>query len=211
MIQVILVDDHALMRSGIKRMLADIPGIDVMAEASSGEEAILLVRQRKPDVVLMDVNMPGIGGLEATRKLLQIAPAIKIIAVTVHGNEPFPNQFMQAGAAGYLTKDCGIDEIVRAIETVYKGGRYIAPGIAQSLALSLLPGAAESPFDKLSSREMQVMLMVAKGIKVPDISDKLCLSPKTVNTYRYRLFEKLGVQGDVELAHLAMRYRMIED
>ncbi len=211
MIQVILVDDHALVRSGIKRMLADVPGIDVIAEASSGEEAILLVRQCKSDVVLMDVNMPGIGGLEATRKLLQIDPAIKIIVVTVHGNEPFPNHFMQAGAAGYLTKDCGIDEIVRAIETVYKGGRYIAPAIAQSLALSLLPGAAESPFDKLSSREMQVMLMVAKGIKVPDISDKLCLSPKTVNTYRYRLFEKLGVQCDVELTHLAMRYRMIED
>lgn len=211
MIQVILVDDHALVRSGIKRMLADVSGIDVIAEASSGEEAILLVRQCKSDVVLMDVNMPGIGGLEATRKLLQIDPTIKIIVVTVHGNEPFPNHFMQAGAAGYLTKDCGIDEIVRAIETVYKGGRYIAPAIAQSLALSLLPGAAESPFDKLSSREMQVMLMVAKGIKVPDISDKLCLSPKTVNTYRYRLFEKLGVQGDVELTHLAMRYRMIED
>ncbi len=211
MIQVILVDDHALVRSGIKRMLADVPGVDVIAEASSGEEAILLVRQCKSDVVLMDVNMPGIGGLEATRKLLQIDPTIKIIVVTVHGNEPFPNHFMQAGAAGYLTKDCGIDEIVRAIETVYKGGRYIAPAIAQSLALSLLPGAAESPFDKLSSREMQVMLMVAKGIKVPDISDKLCLSPKTVNTYRYRLFEKLGVQGDVELTHLAMRYRMIED
>ncbi len=211
MIQVILVDDHALVRGGIKRMLADVSGIDVIAEASSGEEAILLVRQCKSDVVLMDVNMPGIGGLEATRKLLQIDPTIKIIVVTVHGNEPFPNHFMQAGAAGYLTKDCGIDEIVRAIETVYKGGRYIAPAIAQSLALSLLPGAAESPFDKLSSREMQVMLMVAKGIKVPDISDKLCLSPKTVNTYRYRLFEKLGVQGDVELTHLAMRYRMIED
>ncbi|MBI2779399.1 MAG: UvrY/SirA/GacA family response regulator transcription factor [Gammaproteobacteria bacterium] len=211
MIQVILVDDHALVRSGIKRMLADIPGIDVIAEAGSGEEAILLVRQGKPDVVLMDVNMPGNGGLEATRKLLLIDPTIKIIAVTVHGNEPFPSHFMQAGAAGYLTKDCGIDEIVRAIETVYKGGRYIAPGVAQNLALSLLPGGAESPFDKLSSREMQVMLMVAKGIKVPDISDKLCLSPKTVNTYRYRLFEKLGVQGDVELTHLAMRYRMIED
>ncbi|MEQ6342326.1 MAG: UvrY/SirA/GacA family response regulator transcription factor [Gammaproteobacteria bacterium] len=211
MIQVVLVDDHALVRSGIKRMLADVPGIDVIAEVGSGEEAVLLVRQCKPDVVLMDVNMPGIGGLGATRKLLQIDPTIKIIVVTVHDSEPFPNHFMQAGAAGYLTKDCGIDEIVRAIETVYKGGRYIAPAIAQSLALSLLPGAAESPFDKLSSREMQVMLMVAKGIKVPDISDKLCLSPKTVNTYRYRLFEKLGVQGDVELTHLAMRYRMIED
>ncbi|MDX1252795.1 MAG: helix-turn-helix domain-containing protein, partial [Gammaproteobacteria bacterium] len=121
-----------------------------------------------------------------------------------------PSRFMQVGAAGYLTKGCGVDELVRAIETVHKGGRYLAGEVAQGMALSLLPGGEESPFEKLSERELQVMLMVAKGWKVADISDKLCLSPKTVNTYRYRLFEKLGVQGDVDLTHLAMRYGVID-
>ncbi len=210
MIQIMLVDDHALVRAGIKRMLVDVPGVSVVAEVDSGEEAIRLCRQSRPDVVLMDVNMPGIGGLEAARKLLLSDPTLKIIAVTVHGNEPFPSRFMQVGAAGYLTKGCGVDELVRAIETVHKGGRYLAGEVAQGMALSLLPGAEESPFDKLSERELQVMLMVAKGWKVADISDKLCLSPKTVNTYRYRLFEKLGVQGDVDLTHLAMRYGVID-
>ena len=209
MIQILLVDDHDLVRAGLKRILEDVKNIKVIGEACTGEEAIQMVRLRKPDVVIMDVNMPGIGGLETTRKILQIDANIKIIVVTVHVEEPYPTRLLEAGAAGYLTKSCAVDEIVMAIQSVAKGERYVSADIARQVALSMLPGGKRSLFEKLSQREMQVMLMVTQGQSIQDISDRLCLSPKTVSTYRYRLYEKLAVENDVELTHLAMRHGMI--
>jgi len=211
MIHVMIVDDHELVRTGIRRLLDDAPGIKVVAEAACGEDAITLVRQHRPNVVLMDVNMPGIGGLETTRKLMQIDPDLKVIVVTVHTDEPFPTRLLEAGAYGYLTKGCAVDEIIKAIKSVFMGKRYVASDVAQQLALSILPGGEQSPFDSLSQRELQVMLMVTQGIKVQDIANKLHLSPKTISTYRYRLFEKLNVNTDVELTHLAMRYSMMDE
>ncbi|MEJ2509950.1 MAG: UvrY/SirA/GacA family response regulator transcription factor [Gammaproteobacteria bacterium] len=210
MIDVLLVDDHDLVRMGIRRLLDDADDINVVAEACSGEEAISLARKLKPDVVLMDVSMPGIGGLEATRKVMQSTPKTKVIAVTMHRDEVFPTRLLDAGAMGYLTKGSKVDEIVHAIREVVGGRRYICAEIAQTLALSLLPGGGGSPFDVLSQREMQVMLMLMQGHKISVISEKLHLSPKTVSTYRYRLFEKLGVQSDVELTRLAVRHGVIE-
>ena len=210
MIQVLIVDDHELVRTGIKRILEDTGEIRVVAEASTGEEALQLARQHEPDVVLMDVNMPGIGGLEATRKIIQSQPDLRVIVVTIHVDEPYPTRLLEAGASGYLTKGCAVGEIVDAIQSVHRGERYIGADIARQLALSMLPGGERSPFDKLSQREMQVMLMVTQGHSIQDISDRLCLSPKTVSTYRYRLYEKLGVDNDVELTHLAMRHGMVE-
>lgn len=210
MIRVLIVDDHELVRTGIKRLLEDTRDIRVIAEASTGEEALGLVREHRPDVVLMDVNMPGIGGLEATRKLIQSHPELRVIVVTIHVDEPYPTRLLEAGASGYLTKGCAVDEIVDAIQVVHRGERYIGADIARQLALSMLPGGERSPFDKLSQREMQVMLMVTQGHSIQDISDRLSLSPKTISTYRYRLYEKLGVDNDVELTHLAMRHGMIE-
>lgn len=211
MIKVAIVDDHELVRTGIIRILGDLNDIEVVAEASSGEEAVQLVRQHKPDVVLMDVNMPGIGGFEATRKLIQLYPDLKVIVVTIHVDDPFPSRMLQAGAMGYLTKGCGVDEIVTAIREVYSGRRYISADVAQHLALKLMPGGEQSPFDSLSPRELQVMLMLTQGTKVQEISDKLCLSPKTVSTYRHRLYDKLGVSSDVALTRLAMRYGVVDD
>jgi two-component system invasion response regulator UvrY len=182
----------------------------VTGEAESGEQAIEMVRQKKPDVVLMDVNMPGIGGLETTRKLLASWPDLKVIVVSVHAQEPYPARLLEAGALGYLTKDCAPDEIVTAVRQVYSGERYIAADIARQLALSMISGGKQSPLDALSTREMQVMLMVTQGASIQTISDKLCLSPKTVSTYRYRLFQKLGVNNDVELTRLAMRFGLLE-
>ena len=191
MIRVLVVDDHDLVRTGITRMLADIDGLQVVGEACTGEEALLKVRELKPDVVLMDVKMPGIGGLEATRKLMRSHPDIKVVAVTVCEDEPFPTRLLQAGAAGYLTKGAALDEMVQTIRLVFAGQRYIDPQIAQQLALkSFQPQNSGSPFDLLSEREIQIALMIANCHKVQNISDKLCLSPKTVNTYRYRIFEK---------------------
>ncbi|MGD8593429.1 MAG: UvrY/SirA/GacA family response regulator transcription factor [Gammaproteobacteria bacterium] len=211
MIKVTIVDDHELVRTGIIRILKDEPDLEVVAEASSGEEAIQLVKQYRPDVVLMDVNMPGIGGFEATRKLIQMYPDLKVIVVTIHVDDPFPSRMLQAGAMGYLTKGCGVEEIINAIREVNTGRRYISADVAQHLALKLMPGGEESPFDSLSPRELQVMLMLTQGTKVQEISDKLCLSPKTVSTYRHRLYDKLGVSSDVALTRLAMRYGMVDD
>jgi two-component system invasion response regulator UvrY len=192
-------------------LLDDVDGIAVFAEAESGEEALKLVRAKRPDVILMDVSMPGIGGLEATRKISQYAPELPIIILTVHTDDPFPSSLLKAGAAGYLDKGCKVDEIVTAIKEVTAGGRYICSAIAQNLALSLLPGHEGSPFDTLSQREMQVMLMLVQGEKVQDISTQLHLSPKTVSTYRYRLFDKLSVRNDAELTRLAMRHGMLDN
>ncbi|MFV2055961.1 MAG: UvrY/SirA/GacA family response regulator transcription factor [Thiohalomonadales bacterium] len=211
MIRVSIVDDHELVRKGILRILSDVPEIEVVAEAGSGEEAVQMVRQHKPDVVLMDVNMPGIGGFEATRKLIQMYPDLKVIVVTIHVDDPFPSRMLQAGAVGYLTKGCAVDEIISAIKEVYSGRRYISADVAQHLALKLMPGGDASPFDSLSPRELQVMLMLTQGTKVQEISDKLCLSPKTVSTYRHRLYDKLGVNSDVALTRLAMRYGVVDD
>lgn len=211
MIRVLLVDDHQLVRSGIRRILDDAEDVEVCAEAGSGEEALTLVRQVKPEVVLMDVNMPGIGGLEATRKLLRIDANLKIIALTVHMEEPYPSRLLEAGALGYLTKGCCEEEILNAIRAVHGGERYIGSDIARQMALSGLSGKSRNPFERLSQREVQVMMMITQGHKVQEISDILCLSPKTVSTYRYRLYEKLGVSNDVELTHLAIRHDMIDN
>jgi len=208
---VLVVDDHDLVRTGISRMLADISGLQVIGQADSGEDAIRKARELKPDVVLMDVKMPGIGGLEATRKLLRSYPDLKVIAVTICEEDPFPTRLLQAGPAGYLTKGAALEEMVQAIRMVFGGQRYISPQIAQQLALkSFQPQLSESPFDLLSEREIQIALMIANCQKVQSISDKLCLSPKTVNTYRYRIFEKLSITSDVELALLAVRHGMVD-
>lgn len=210
MIRVMVVDDHELVRTGITRILNDAPGITVVAEAASGEDAIPIAKKHKPHVMLMDVSMPGIGGLEATRKLVQSLSGLKVIVLSVHAEEPIPSRMMQAGASGYLTKGCAVDEILTAIKTVYSGERYIGADVAQKLALRMVPGGQASPFEALSPREMQVMLMLTQGQKPQVISDNLCLSPKTISTYRHRLYEKLGVSNDADLTRMAINYGIIK-
>lgn len=212
MIDVMLVDDHDLVRSGIKHILDAASGIRVVVEANSGEEAIKCARdpEHRIDVVLMDVKMPGIGGLEATRKLLRAHPDLKVLVVTICSNEIFPARLLQVGAAGYLTKGASAEEMVQAIRSVYVGQRYISPEVARSLALKHVNDSQSSPMEELSEREMQVMLMITVGMRVQDIAEKLCLSPKTVNSYRYRIFEKLAVNNDVELTLFAIRQGLIE-
>jgi two-component system invasion response regulator UvrY len=168
------------------------------------------VRQRSPDVVLLDVNMPGIGGLEAARRMLRVDPEVRIIALTVYEEGPLLKRLIDAGASGYLTKGCDVSEMVTAIRKVSRGERYIASEIAQRLALGMLPGAESSPLEALSNREMQILLMLTQGQKPQAISRKLHLSPKTVSTYKTRLQEKLNVRSDVELIRLAMQYGMLD-
>jgi two-component system invasion response regulator UvrY len=209
-IQVMLVDDHDLIRYGLRRLLEDQSGIDVVDEASSGEQAMEKVRTVKPDVVLMDINMPGIGGFEATSRITQTHPESKVIVLTVHSEGPLPKRILEAGASGYLTKGCPVEEMVEAIQKVNAGQRYIAPTIAQQLALSMLPGE-ESVIDILSQRELQVLIMIARGMRTNKISDMLNLSPKTISTYRKRLHDKLDVSNDVEMMHLAIKHGLLEE
>ena len=211
MINVMLVDDHDLVRKGIRRLLDDASGIKVVAEAVDGEQAIKQVRKKKPDVILMDVSMPGIGGLEATRKITSSLPDVKIIVVTIHDDDPFPARLLEAGASGYITKGCDVEEIVSAIQSVHMGNQYITPGVAHKLALSFVNNGNKSVIEELTQREMQVMLMIVRGDANKVISAKLCLSPKTTSTYRYRLFEKLGVENDVELTRFAIRHGLIKE
>ncbi|MGB1272226.1 MAG: UvrY/SirA/GacA family response regulator transcription factor [Endozoicomonas sp.] len=210
MIRVLVADDHDLVRTGISRMLADVEGIEIAAQAVSGEDAVQKFREHAPDVVLMDVRMPGIGGLEATRKICHMKAGAKVIAVTVCMDDPFPARLIEAGASGYVTKSANITEMVSAIRAVHSGRKYISPDIAQQMALKAIEPESASPFSQLSQREMQIALMIVNCEKVQVISDKLCLSPKTVNSYRYRLFEKLSITSDVELTHLAIRHDLVE-
>lgn len=210
MIRLILVDDHELVRTGVRRLLEDHTDYNIVAEAGCGEDAISLVKEHSPDIILMDLNMPGIGGLEATRKLKHSHPNLRIIIVTMVDDVVFPAKLLKAGASGYITKGANIDEITRAIRDVMANKRYISPDLAQRMA-TMPVDADKSPFDELSERELQVLMMLMDGHRVSEISDKLCLSPKTISTYRYRLYDKLDVKNDVELTRLAMEYGIIKN
>lgn len=205
-----LVDDHDLIRYGLRRLLEDQAGIEVVEEANSGEIALEKVRIAQPDVILMDINMPGIGGFEATSRLRKTYPECKVIVLTIHSEGPLPRRLLEAGAVGYLSKGCPVEEMVEAIQKVHSGKRYIAPSIAQELALSMLPGE-ESLIDVLSQRELQVLIMISQGMRTNSISEKLSLSPKTVSTYRKRLYEKLEVSNDVEMMHIAIKHGLLGD
>ena len=210
LIKVLIVDDHALVRMGIRRLLEDLPDMQVVADAESGEAALQLVKLHRPDVVLLDMKMPGIDGWEVTRRLKKSNPNIKVIAVTAMRSEPLPGLILQLGAMGYLTKESGAEEMAAAIRKVYNGERYLSAEVAQKMAINSLQAPQESPFDLLSEREMQVMLMITRGMTVQEISDRLFLSSKTVNGYRYRMFEKFAIKNDVELTYLAMKHGLVE-
>lgn len=210
LIKVLVVDDHALVRMGIHRLLDDLPDMNVVGEAKSGEEALMMVKSHNPDVVLLDIKLPGIDGWEVTRRLKKSHSDIKIIAVTAMTTDPLPARLLQLGAMGYLTKESSPEEMATAIRKVAKGERYLSAEIAQKIAFNSLETAKGSPFDALSEREMQVTLMITSGMNVHDISERLFLSAKTVNGHRYRIFEKLAIKNDVELTYLAMKHHVIE-
>lgn len=212
MAKILVADDHDLVRMGIVRMLSDVDGFEVVGEAKTGEDAVKLARELNPDVILMDVKMPGMGGLEATRKLQTACESAKVIAVTALSDEMFTDRIMKAGASGYVTKGAGFDEIEKAISAVLRGSLYMSSDIAQQLALKNFAGTKgdESPFEQLSERELQTAIMIANGNKVNQIADSFCVSPKTVNSYRYRIFDKLKINSDVELALLAVKYKLLD-
>lgn len=209
MIRILVVDDHELVRIGLRQILADYPTIQIAAEATDGEGALRLNREFRPDVILLDVCLPGLSGFEVTKRLKQMTPKVGIIILTIHEQAPYPERLLESGAAGYLTKGCPATELVQAIRTVARGERHIGSSVAQRMALNFLPGGRSSPFDDLSAREMEVMLMLAEGLKVTDIAEAMHLSPKTVATYKYRIYEKLNTRSDVDVTRMAMRYGIV--
>jgi len=211
LIKVLLVDDHDLIRRGVRSLLVQKPGIEIVGEAGTGEEAIAFVKKEKVDIILMDIQMPGIGGLEATRRIAICSPDTRVIAMTVYAGQPYPARFLEAGAMGYLTKGCNAEEIIKAVHAVYNGHRYINAEVAQQIALHSFEKGKQYSTDKLSDRELNVMMMIVHGKHAADIAKDLHVELKTVNTYRYRIFEKLDVHSDVELTLLAMRLGMIEN
>lgn len=212
MIKVLIVDDHALFRAGLRLILAQQDQIEVVGEADSGEDALRQAKRLLPNICLMDLQMPGgMGGIEATRRLRRLLPDCRVIALTVLGDDPFPSQLREAGAMGYLTKGCPADELVKAVRFVASGRPYVDSSVAQARMLADWQGGAGSPFKELSARELQVTMMILDGQRTQDISDTLSLSPKTVSTYRQRIYEKLSVHTDVDLARLAFRYGLLRD
>ncbi len=210
LIKVLIVDDHELVRMGIRLLLDNADHIDVVAEAHDGDTALKAVKAHHPDVILLDMKMPGMDGWEVTRRLKQIKNNIRIIVLTAVTTDPLPTKLLQLGAMGYLTKDSAAEEMLQAIQKVFEGEQYLSAPIAQKMALSSLKPSKASPLDDLSEREMQVMLMITRGLTVNQIGEKLFLSPKTVGTYRYRMFEKLGIKNDIELMHFAIKHGVFE-
>jgi two-component system, NarL family, invasion response regulator UvrY len=212
-ISVLIADDHELVRTGLRRMLVDIPGIRVVADVASGEDAVNSVRKISPNVVLMDIRMPGMGGIEATRKILQISPETKVLIITAYeDNVLYPLRLLKDGISGYLTKGASANELEHAIRSIVAGDRYVSPEIAQKLVLSGLgQNEGKNPFDDLSNREIQIAAMIAKGQKVKEIAETLDLSPKTINSYRYRIFDKMKIKNDVEMAKLAIKYGLVDE
>jgi two-component system, NarL family, invasion response regulator UvrY len=212
MIRILLVDDHELVRTGIAALLNAAEGMAVVGVADSGEEAINLAANLGVDVVLMDVNMPGIGGVEACRRILRRDPDLKIIAISVHNDGPIPQQLLKLGVMGFVSKGSSVDEMVFAIRKVTTGKRYLCAEVANNMALQGLSGNQESPFVKLSQREAEVVTLILQGKSIQEMADMLVISDKTINTYRYRLYEKLNIKNDVELTRLAVKFdHMIPD
>lgn len=211
-IRLVIVDDHQLVRTGIQSILEESGEVQVVGQAGDGQAGVDLVLEINPDVVMMDLNMPGIGGSEAIRRLLQVRPHSRVIVLSALEDDPFPHQLMEVGAKAYLTKGGPAEEMLAAIRTVASGGIYIATEIARKQFIQRHQSStAHNPFADLSSREMEVTMMIVNGYKNQDIADKLEISPKTVSTLKQRIFSKTGVDSEVNLTRLAYRHGLIDD
>jgi len=204
-IRVFVVDDHALVRAGMRMILAGETDIEVVGEADCGEDALPQIRKLKPDVVLCDLHLPGVSGLELTERILKGDHGTRVIVVSVLEDGPMPKRLLEIGASGYVGKGGDASELLRAVRDVARGKRYLANSVAQNLALYGIDGDG-SPFDALSPRELEVAMLLTQGLRQEDIAKRLSLSAKTVNTHKTRLFEKLRVHDNIALARLAGQY-----
>lgn len=209
MIQIAIVDDHELVRTGFQMILEQQPDLRVCGQAANAEDGQRLIRQLKPQVAVVDVHMPGMSGIELTERVIRAELPTRIVVVTVVDDGRFPKRLLEVGATGYITKSCGANELITAVRHAAIGRRYLAPAVAQQLALATLDGTG-SPFDTLSSRELEVAMMLVRGKPLTLIGEQLSLSPKTVSTYKQRLMEKLRVEHVLGLAHLMTLHGLID-
>jgi len=203
-IRVYIVDDHALVRAGMRMILSGETDIEVVGEADSGEEALPQIRRLKPHIVLCDLHLPGLSGLEVTGRVVSGDYGTRVVVVSVLADGPMPRRLLDAGASGYVGKGGDAAELLRAIREVSRGKRFLGNDVARNMALSGIGGGA-TPFDALSPREMEVALLLTQGLRQEDIARRLSLSAKTVNTHKTRLFDKLGIRDSIALARMATR------
>jgi two-component system invasion response regulator UvrY len=208
-INVMLVDDHAVVRMGFKMLLEMSADIKVVAEAENGEQAIKLFTEHKPDVIVMDITMPGIGGMEAIERIKARDDNAKILVLSAHEDSVHPKRVLNAGAMGYLTKRSAAEELIKAIRTVASGKHYLEASVAQQMAIQQLSGET-NPVDVLSEREFEVFMSLAKGKTTNEIAETLCLSPRTVGTHLYNIKQKLNANNSAEIALIAMRSGLID-
>lgn len=208
-IRVMLVDDHAVVRMGFRLLLEGSSDIKVVAEAQSGEEACRLYPEVKPAVTVMDISMPGIGGLEAIDRILAREAGARILVLSAHEDAMHARRVLKAGASGYLTKRSAAEELIQAVRQVHQGKTFLEPAIAQQLAVQQVNGT-KSPVEALSEKEFKVFLSLARGRSVADIAETLSLSPRTVGTHLYNIKQKLGAANSAEIAIIAIRAGLVE-
>jgi len=208
-IKILLVDDHAVVRMGFKMLIEAEADIKVIGEAESGEVAVKLFQELKPDIIVMDITMPGIGGLEAIDRIMAKDKNTKILVLSAHEDSVHPKRVLNAGAMGYLTKRSAAEELIKAIKSIHQGQRYLEPNIAQQMAITQLSGET-NPVEILSDREFEVFMALAKGKSTNDIADTLCLSPRTVGTHLYNIKQKLNANNSAEIALIAIRCGLID-
>jgi DNA-binding NarL/FixJ family response regulator len=207
MIKVLIADDHAILREGLRSLIAAEPDMEVSAQAETGRAALRMAAELRPDVVIMDIAMPDLNGMEATRQLLRTIPGARVIGLSMHADKRFVAGMLEAGACGYLLKDSAFDELARAIRTVGSGQTYLSPAIAGTVVEEYLTGGAgpQGPAASLTPREREVLQLIAEGLSTKRIASRLGVSVKTVETHRRQMMEKLGVQSVAELTKYAIR------
>jgi two-component system invasion response regulator UvrY len=210
MIRVLIADDHAIVRKGLREIVAETGEIEVVGEASDGHEAVSMALQGDYDVVLLDLSMPGKGGLAALKEIKTERPDLPVLVLSIHPENQYATRMLRAGASGYVTKDTAPEELIRAIRKVHKGGHYVSASLAESLAASLTGEAGRGRHENLSDREFDVMRKLASGKTVTQIAEELFLSIKTVSTYRARVMEKMGFSNNAELTRYAVENDLVE-
>jgi len=210
MIKILIADDHPIVRAGLKQILAEASDIEATAEAGDGHDLLRLIRKGGIDVVLMDITMPGLSGLDALKQIKVENPNLPILVLSMHPEDQYGIRVLKAGAAGYLMKSTAPDQLVGAIRKVYRGGRYVSPALAEKMAFGLQAGASGLPHEVLSDREYQVLCMIASGNTVKEIAAELSLSEKTVSTYRARILEKMNMKSNSELTHYAIKLDLVD-
>jgi DNA-binding NarL/FixJ family response regulator len=210
MIQILIADDHTIVREGLKQIVADIQDIVVADEASSGHEVLDKALKNDYDVIVLDIIMPGISGLDVLKQLKTYKPELPVLVLSMYPEQQFAVRFIRAGAAGYLTKESASEELIEAIRTVSSGKKYITGTLAERLASELETGQQRQLHEKLSDREYQVMRMIASGRTVKQIAAELFLSEHTVRTYRSRILEKMRMKIDTELTQYAIKNNLID-